>query len=1553
LSTETESPIPLVSSLPNDPQAKLKPAMAVPDPLHSLEQALQQHQAGNLDEADTLYQHILNSTPDNADALHLKGVLQHQKGNPKLAIDLIQSAIHLQPLNTGFYLNLAKVWLSQGDYSNALTQYAHILEHTPDHPEALLQSTEILLALCETPQADENLFQSACQLATRCLSLRPYPLEVAYNLARLYQKRHHLDQAIPLYHSLLNLELERTQVEGHQKNRLPKNLLKEQIAQNLGAAYQALGQNTLAEEAFQSGLTQCPKSITLNLALGMLLYDQGKQSECLPYFDTLIALEPDNSLWRYKKKSLCPIFPESIEAIQAFRNQFQHSIETDLVPWLQQETPPVNLEELLSLSLEPSFFLSYQGEDDLPLKSRLGDLWAETLPRWYPEAFKNIPIQMNLDNIEASAAERHIGILVTEKHEGIFIKLMSPLLNALSVNQPDHEKSDHQNNTLRWTVFAPQCSIQQIQDSVKNPNAFQWVILPDSFLEKIQTVKQVGLDALLYFEVGTDSTNYFLPFFQLAPIQCTTWGVPVTTGIPAMQYFISSQFIDPPNSQALYRETLIQLETLPTVFPKSKTGFAEHSPAISKTISNVTPKKPKRIYFCPQNLFKLHPQMDHLFRQILEQDPEGEIHLISGRDPAWQTMIQNRMALSIDSERLKRIMFLPRLSESEFLNTMATADVILDTLHYGGGTTALEAISVGTPMVILPSNHTRAKMALGCINALCQTSANSVHLSEDSDTLLLQSLLVENETAYVEKALWIAQHPKFKADFQKALSTTQHHLFENQKAAKAFERFFTSLPQHPQKQFGKIQHFLNQQKWDSASTFLQAALKEAPQDGELWAQLSYCQYQKHCWEESLNTTEKALSLLGENAILLNQKIRILQQISPEALDTNTIYHISQLYESALKTSPEDETSWHNYCCFLKRTQQWEAAHALAQHYQSQFPNHPAPYFHLGEIYFHQQLLPDAARAFHTALEQFNKASITQESIPLDLGQVWLHLGHVLNHPQYLPDQHTEKSISHITPEHAFEQAVSANPQLKEGWLALTDFYQSENRWEKTLKASEQYHHLSLPKNLLTKNSDLFSMIRQSSLRPIIPENNAQLTAAQDQMAMMLQTLEEMIYNQSTLPKFSLDELAFCHAEPNFYWIYDDTPQLETRKRYARLFEHWLNLMHPEAYQWEPQTTKTEGKRLGFWVTEGHENVFHKLLLQLIEDMLDQSINQIILAGRPHSLDYLKHKMAPEYLEKIQWCPCPDGLHHTLNLLREQALDVMFWDEVGSQSINYFLTMLGVARYQLTANGYPITTGLSKMDFFLSSQQINTPDLQAWFSEQLILLDSPPWQFHTPDAQSDYVSGITHSKLKALLANPNHPIISCPQSLPKFHPSQDPLYADILSANPKAKLLLLESKHPHWNQCLNQRFEKNGINIHEQIVWLPRLSFHDYLGLLQGSHFLLDTLAYNGSITSQEALTFGTPIITADGTSYVSRVSGGCYRWIHDNFNIHEDVSHMNPYLAKDGVEYVQKAIQQMERVTQDPHAFQHQKQELQEKSKVINQRGQGAKSLLTWLETLP
>ena len=61
----------------------------------ALSYAIQLQQAAQLDAAETLYMRILEAIPEQPDALHFLGVLQHQRGQSDAAINLIRCACAL------------------------------------------------------------------------------------------------------------------------------------------------------------------------------------------------------------------------------------------------------------------------------------------------------------------------------------------------------------------------------------------------------------------------------------------------------------------------------------------------------------------------------------------------------------------------------------------------------------------------------------------------------------------------------------------------------------------------------------------------------------------------------------------------------------------------------------------------------------------------------------------------------------------------------------------------------------------------------------------------------------------------------------------------------------------------------------------------------------------------------------------------------------------------------------------------------------------------------------------------------------------------------------------------------------------------------------------------------------------------------------------------------------------------------------------------------------------------------------------------------------------
>ncbi len=62
----------------------------------ALELAIQNHQAGHISQAESIYQQILQKNSNHPIALHLLGVIAHQSGKNDTAVDLITKGPHLE-----------------------------------------------------------------------------------------------------------------------------------------------------------------------------------------------------------------------------------------------------------------------------------------------------------------------------------------------------------------------------------------------------------------------------------------------------------------------------------------------------------------------------------------------------------------------------------------------------------------------------------------------------------------------------------------------------------------------------------------------------------------------------------------------------------------------------------------------------------------------------------------------------------------------------------------------------------------------------------------------------------------------------------------------------------------------------------------------------------------------------------------------------------------------------------------------------------------------------------------------------------------------------------------------------------------------------------------------------------------------------------------------------------------------------------------------------------------------------------------------------------------
>jgi Tfp pilus assembly protein PilF len=85
-----------------------------------IKQGWQYHKAGHLDQAEMLYQQVLQADPTHAEAHHQLGILAHQTGHPQAAGALIKQALALNPNAAVFHYSLGIVQTSQRQLAEAI-----------------------------------------------------------------------------------------------------------------------------------------------------------------------------------------------------------------------------------------------------------------------------------------------------------------------------------------------------------------------------------------------------------------------------------------------------------------------------------------------------------------------------------------------------------------------------------------------------------------------------------------------------------------------------------------------------------------------------------------------------------------------------------------------------------------------------------------------------------------------------------------------------------------------------------------------------------------------------------------------------------------------------------------------------------------------------------------------------------------------------------------------------------------------------------------------------------------------------------------------------------------------------------------------------------------------------------------------------------------------------------------------------------------------------------------------------------------------------------------
>ena len=671
------------------------------------EDAARLHRAGDLDGAEAGYRRALARSPDHADSLHLLGVLEHQRGRHGPAVGSIRRAIALAPGRADYRNNLGVVCRALGRLEEAADAHREALRLAPTYPDAMANLGVVLHDLGRLEEARPPL--------EAALRLDPDHVDAAFGLANLLLEAGEPDGAVPLYRRAHALGPRRAD-----------------ILKNLGIALAAMDELEAALDAFRLATRVAPSDASALAGLGRALERMDRVEEAAEVYAAAARLRPLEGQWPLRVASLCPSISPSAGAIDRHRAGLEAVLDAyagglALGPAGLVDAGPI-----------PSFHLAHHGRCDRTLRSKFAAL--------YRDAF---PVRATAPGV----GPPHVGFVAARGGEGGFARSTAGIIDGFEAGR------------FRVSVFAASGALPALRAAIRRPGV-DFVPLPQRLPMAAERIASSRCDVLYHWQVDLNPLAYFLPFARPAPIQCTSWGTHLTSGIPAMDFYLSSELIEAPGSEAHYTEELVRMAALPTFQRPVK------PPNPPADRSEFGLPEGRHLYACLQRTAKLHPDFDPLIAGILRGDPAGFVVLLEPEAPRIADRLRARMAGTIP-DVADRVVFAARRSAEAYIRLLSLADVALDPVHYGSGQTAYDILGLGIPLVTLPGVLHVGRYASGCYRRMG-----------------VEGPVADSPGRYVELATRLGTDRDYRDDASSRIAASAPALFEDPVAVSEHVLFF-------------------------------------------------------------------------------------------------------------------------------------------------------------------------------------------------------------------------------------------------------------------------------------------------------------------------------------------------------------------------------------------------------------------------------------------------------------------------------------------------------------------------------------------------------------------------------------------------------------------------------------------------------------------------------------------------------------------------------------------------------------------------------------------
>ncbi len=726
------------------------------------EDALSLHRSGQLREAGAIYRGILTQDPENADALHLLGVIDIQGSNFAAALYLIDRALALRPEDPVFlssrgvalhgvgrlqdalasfdnaiarksdyaeaFNNRGAVWRQLGrsetaledfdsaltidrNYVNALNNRGNILVALKRFEEALASLDSALSLAPDNPEASNNRgnasmglgdFEEALSRFERALKLRPDYAEAMSNRGNALMRLRRIDDALASYDRALVLKPDFS--EAHV---------------NRGLALVQLNRVGEALSCFDRALSFEPRSADACLNRGIALLALGRASDAVKSYDRAIAC----------RSGFVEAHVNRGNALRALA-QFEEAQASYMRALCLRPDQPFLFGDWLHAKMKACEWSGLSAAFQA-LETKVEARTAAATPY----AVLATPLSAACQKLAAETYIRQSSFRVSEKRptanrfrngrrgDRIRLGYFSSDLRDHPVARAIVELIEEHDRTRFEVIAFSSGPPSNDQMRVRLSQAFDKFIDVHAVADTdvVAMARRMGIDIAIDLNGYTEGARPQLFATRVAPVQVSFIGYPGTTGADYIDYKIADAVVLPEGLKAHFME---KIAFLPNCYLTSDVAGCLLDPAPARASAGLP--ESGFVFCCFNNSFKITPKEFDVWMRLLRRVPSSVLWLVDDNSTATLNLRLEAENRGVSGERL---VFAQRLDLRAHLARQQLADLFVDTFHYNAHTTAIGALWAGVPVLTTLGNTFAARVgatllhAVGLPELVCQSVA--------------------------------------------------------------------------------------------------------------------------------------------------------------------------------------------------------------------------------------------------------------------------------------------------------------------------------------------------------------------------------------------------------------------------------------------------------------------------------------------------------------------------------------------------------------------------------------------------------------------------------------------------------------------------------------------------------------------------------------------------------------------------------------------------------------------------------------------------------------